>query len=334
MLVIASFLGCSLSPDSAIYFRFGVDADVAVRNWIFEVSEDTPEGEFLLDWEGTGPAIVLPRGGRLSGFERVGRRGVQDVLVPTQDVRSRQAALAVEQTASVLARQLRARLGRLRPEVGYFSLVRPTSRPEAFDLEGISGMRAAVAIHQVDDSYTDAIVYGWLQQADQVLTPEAMGDVPTLDAWLHETGRLEEERILRQFVDRWGGLASPRLMVLHTMPLLHGGNIVDVSLSWGEPAGVSLGFDPRGARRLAEYTRRSVGGGMAIVVADEVVSVPRIEEPIEGGAVLVSVGASPEPARDARWLELAFEQGAVPAPATLEVVEVGPYPPVREPLRQ
>jgi preprotein translocase subunit SecD len=57
----------------------------------------------------------------------------------------------------------------------------------------------------------------------------------------------------------------------------------------GSPA-VDLRLKPEAAERFAEHTAANVGGFLAIAVDGVVVSVPSIDQPIEGGAVTISGG--------------------------------------------
>ena len=89
----------------------------------------------------------------------------------------------------------------------------------------------------------------------------------------------------------------------------------------GRPV-VSFDFDPVGARRFGNVTKRNVGKPFAIVLDNEVISAPRIQEPILGGQGIISGNFTTESARD---LALLLRSGALPVPLTIiEERSVGP----------
>lgn len=94
----------------------------------------------------------------------------------------------------------------------------------------------------------------------------------------------------------------------------------------GQPV-VSFALDSIGAKRFCNVTRENTGKPFAIVLKDgprseEIISAPRINEPICGGAAIISGAFSIQEVTD---LALLIRAGALPAP--LEVLEertVGP----------
>lgn len=85
---------------------------------------------------------------------------------------------------------------------------------------------------------------------------------------------------------------------------------------------VNFRFDSLGARKFADVTRDNVGKPFAIVLDDAIITAPRINEPILGGAGQISGNFNVETAND---LAILLRAGALPAP--LKVVEertVGP----------
>ena len=85
---------------------------------------------------------------------------------------------------------------------------------------------------------------------------------------------------------------------------------------------VSFRFDASGARDFAETTRANTGRFLAILLDNEVISAPRINEPILGGAGIITGGFSVQEAND---LSLLLRAGALPAELTfLEERTVGP----------
>ncbi|WP_137391415.1 protein translocase subunit SecD [Rhodoligotrophos defluvii] len=89
----------------------------------------------------------------------------------------------------------------------------------------------------------------------------------------------------------------------------------------GEPI-VSFRFNQRGAQRFGELTQRNVGKPFAIVLDNEVISAPVINEPILGGTGQISGRFTVEDAND---LAIVLRSGALPA--KLQIVQessVGP----------
>jgi protein-export membrane protein SecD len=85
---------------------------------------------------------------------------------------------------------------------------------------------------------------------------------------------------------------------------------------------VSFRFNQKGALRFGKLTQENVGRPFAIVLDNEVVSAPRINEPILGGAGQISGRFSQQEAND---LAIVLRSGALPAKLTIvEERTVGP----------
>ncbi|MDB5540168.1 MAG: SecD [Devosia sp.] len=85
---------------------------------------------------------------------------------------------------------------------------------------------------------------------------------------------------------------------------------------------VSFQFDTRGAITFGEITSKNVGKRFAIVLDNQVITAPVIQQPITGGSGQISGNFTPQTAND---LAVLLRAGALPA--TLDVVEersVGP----------
>ena len=112
--------------------------------------------------------------------------------------------------------------------------------------------------------------------------------------------------------------------IIETAPVVTGEDLVDAQPSFdqnGRPA-VSFRFDPAGARRFGEYTAANVGSPFAIVLDDEVVSAPVINEAIPGGSGIITGSFTVE---DSTNLAVLLRAGALPAELTfLEERTVGP----------
>jgi preprotein translocase subunit SecD len=78
---------------------------------------------------------------------------------------------------------------------------------------------------------------------------------------------------------------------------------------------VNFQFDAQGARDLEELTGKNVNKRMAIVLDDNVVMAPTIQEKIAGGSGRITMGRSND-LQQAQMLSLALKAGALPAPVT------------------
>jgi len=73
---------------------------------------------------------------------------------------------------------------------------------------------------------------------------------------------------------------------------------------------VQLNFTQEGAKKFAEITKRNVGKPVAIVLDNEVLSAPRVQEPILNGNAVITGSFT---AKEARNLAIALNAGALPA---------------------
>lgn len=89
----------------------------------------------------------------------------------------------------------------------------------------------------------------------------------------------------------------------------------------GKPQ-VSLEFDSDGAKLFSDITSRNVGKTVAILLDNQLLSAPKVNEPITGGQAVIQGGFSTEEAKN---LSIALNAGALPVP--LKIVEqrnIGP----------
>lgn len=77
---------------------------------------------------------------------------------------------------------------------------------------------------------------------------------------------------------------------------------------------VALNFTEEGSKLFAEITRDNVGAQLAIFLDGEIISSPRINEPITGGTAIISGGFNPQEARE---LAQNLNFGALPVPIEL-----------------
>ena len=102
-----------------------------------------------------------------------------------------------------------------------------------------------------------------------------------------------------------------------------GENLIDAQPTFQQNAPVvSFRFDSVGARKFGNVTREHVNELLAIVLDEQVISSPRIQEPILGGSGVISGSFTVEEATE---LAILLRAGALPAP--LNIIEertVGP----------
>ena len=117
---------------------------------------------------------------------------------------------------------------------------------------------------------------------------------------------------------------SGKYIAVKKQVLVGGETLVDARLSYDEynRPEVSFKFNKQGAKKFGDATRENVGKRFAIVLDNEVISAPNINEPITGGSGRITGQFTAERAQD---LALLLRAGALPAP--LNVIEektVGP----------
>ncbi len=112
--------------------------------------------------------------------------------------------------------------------------------------------------------------------------------------------------------------------ILEKTPVVSGDELVDSQPVFdrnGRPA-VSFRFNPAGARKFGDYTAANIGSPFAIVLDNEVISAPAIQEPIRGGSGQITGNFSIE---ESTKLAVLLRAGALPAKVTyLEERTVGP----------
>ena len=116
---------------------------------------------------------------------------------------------------------------------------------------------------------------------------------------------------------------SKELIAIRKKVELSGDELVEALASFqdNQPV-VSFRFDTSGSRKFGEITTENVNRSFAIVLDDSVISAPNINEPILGGAGVISGNFSVQSAND---LALLLSAGALPAPMrVLEERTVGP----------
>ncbi|MEX1148367.1 MAG: protein translocase subunit SecD, partial [Sphingomonadales bacterium] len=108
---------------------------------------------------------------------------------------------------------------------------------------------------------------------------------------------------------------EPEYYVVRRRVLISGESLVDSQATFqdNQPV-VSFRFDSAGGRRFGEATRQNVGRLFAIVLDEEVISAPRIRQPIMGGSGIIEGNFTVE---SANQLSILLRAGALPAPLTI-----------------
>jgi preprotein translocase subunit SecD len=113
--------------------------------------------------------------------------------------------------------------------------------------------------------------------------------------------------------------------VVKKQVLVSGGDLTDAQPGFDQRSGqpiVSFKFNTTGARKFAVATTENVKQPFAIVLDNEVISAPIIQEPITGGSGQISGNFTVQQAND---LAILLRAGALPAPLTIiEERTVGP----------
>jgi preprotein translocase subunit SecD len=108
---------------------------------------------------------------------------------------------------------------------------------------------------------------------------------------------------------------QPQQLLVNKRVLVSGENLIAAEPTFqNNEAVVSFRFDSVGARRFGEVTTQNVDRLLAIVLDSQIISAPRIREPIIGGSGIISGTFTVEDARD---LALLLRAGALPAPLTV-----------------
>jgi preprotein translocase subunit SecD len=112
--------------------------------------------------------------------------------------------------------------------------------------------------------------------------------------------------------------------IVEATPVVSGENLVDAQPAFdqnGRPA-VNFRFNPTGARAFGDYTAANIGQPFAIVLDNEVISAPVIQDHIPGGSGIITGRFSVE---ESTQLAILLRAGALPAELTfLEERTIGP----------
>jgi preprotein translocase subunit SecD len=130
-----------------------------------------------------------------------------------------------------------------------------------------------------------------------------------------------------RFDDATGSRVRDQAYTLRPDARLTGEMIADASVAidqFNSPY-VALEFNEQGAEAFCSLTGDLTGSELAIVLDGEVLSAPRVMEPICGGRAQITLGSGGSAdrlLREAQDLALTLRAGALPAPVTIESVSV------------
>ena len=174
------------------------------------------------------------------------------------------------------------------------------------------------------------------QGEDRILIQvPGIGSAEELKALIGTTARLTFHPVVGRTAD---GTASPGarnellpsidepgvFYIIEETPVVSGEELVDAQPSFdqnGRPA-VNFRFNPTGARQFGDYTAENIGSPFAIVLDEEVISAPVIQDHIPGGSGIITGRFTVE---ESTQLAILLRAGALPAEMTfLEERTIGP----------
>ncbi len=174
------------------------------------------------------------------------------------------------------------------------------------------------------------------QGTDRVLIQvPGIGSAAELKELIGRTAKLTFNRVIDRTNDAGIPVAADQALLpstdeegiyylVETAAVVSGEQLVDSQPSFdqdNQPA-VSFRFDPAGAQAFGDYTAANEKQFFAIVLDDEVISAPRINEYIPGGSGIISGNFTSE---EAMRLAILLRSGALPAELTfLEERTIGP----------
>ena len=162
-----------------------------------------------------------------------------------------------------------------------------------------------------------------------------IGSAQELKELIGTTAKLTFHPVVRQTTDPEERVSSDELLapsldepgryfVLQRVPVVTGDDLTDSQPAFdqsGQPA-VTFRFNPAGARAFGVYTAENVGALFAVVLDNEVVTAPRINEAIPGGSGQITGNFTVE---EANRQAILLRAGALPAGMNfLEERTVGP----------
>lgn len=103
---------------------------------------------------------------------------------------------------------------------------------------------------------------------------------------------------------------KPLYQIVQKEPSVLGSDLSDARITFDNiSAAIAITFNSKGAKDFAKATSLNSGSQLAIVIDDEVVSSPRINEPIMSGRAVISGSFTPE---ELKTLTISLKSGALP----------------------
>ena len=241
--------------------------------------------------------LSQPIGGSFSGQRDIDvsvRDGTRVTARLTEAGISERKRLAVEQSVEIVRRRI-DEMGTREPTIVRQGedriLVQVPGLKDPSQLKDILGKTAKLEFKLVNTDLSAEEVYA--------------GRVPPGTEILHMQGDENQKIAVRRRV------------------IISGEELTDAQPSYqqGQPV-VSFRFNTAGGKRFGQVTTENTGKPFAIILDNEVISAPRINEPILGGSGIISGGFTVEQANN---LAVLLRAGALPAPLQiLEERTVGP----------
>jgi preprotein translocase subunit SecD len=216
-------------------------------------------------------------------------------LTTTQPAITERIRQAVEQSIEIIGRRINA-----------LGLVEPIIQRQGLDRIVVQapGLQDPTRLKELLDK-TAKMEF---RLVDMTVPPEqvSQGNIP-----------LESEMLIQR--------ETKQPIVVEKRVMVAGGDLTDAQPGFDQRSGqpiVSFRFNTSGARKFAQVTQENVGRPFAIVLDNEVISAPVINEPITQGAGQISGNFTVQQAND---LAILLRAGALPAPLTIvEERTVGP----------
>ncbi len=194
------------------------------------------------------------------------------------------------------------------------------------------GTQAMLEFRLVDDETPMATVSQLVAAARSALPEEQFLDDSLVNEWLHEQGKLPEDRLILWEYEE--DPQDPKTLVrgapiqLKEPVVLTGGDVNNAVTSWdqNQQRTVQLEFKPQGASTFCDITTNNVKKRFAIILDGQVRSAPQINEPICGGSAQISIGQTSVNAdKEANTLSLVLRTGSLTAPVDVgEMRVIGP----------
>jgi preprotein translocase subunit SecD len=184
------------------------------------------------------------------------------------------------------------------------------------------GTTAVLEFRMVDEEFDDALLDQLLQAAEDALPPDQYADDDTLNQWLWDTDRLDDDRmVLWEYrPDEAGKDARSVALPLVSDVVLTGNDVNDANVNidmQNQQTYVTLEFKPRGGQIFCDITGKAVGKRFAIILDDKIQSAPSIREQICGNNARIEMSSAEDPRREAQSLALVLRTGSLDAPVVI-----------------